>query len=339
MAPANGGRLPETSRRIAVDDPTQVGEARRAAALTCRQLGFDEELSGRVSIIVTEAAANVVRHGGRGEVLLRALDAPPHRGFEMLALDRGPGIGDVARALEDGHSTGGTPGTGLGAIRRLSTVFEVYTAPGHGTAVLSQVWTSSAPRTLAHGAVCLAKPGEEESGDVWALDRVGHTWRLLVADGLGHGPDAREAAVCIGEALLRAPAGPSRALETAHLAARHTRGAAAALAEVEEGSSTLRYAGVGNVAGLLVRPTGTQSLVSLNGTLGQGPARTREFTYPVPPGSLVILSSDGLGTRWALEAYPGLVMRHPSLIAGVLYRDFTRRRDDVTVVVMRLDPT
>jgi hypothetical protein len=171
---------------------------------------------------------------------------------------------------------------------------------------------------------------------VWSFERLERGWRLTVVDGLGHGPLAREAALCVLHAVAASPPGPARALENAHLAARPTRGAAASVAEA--GGAELRFVGVGNVAGLLHRPRSDQNLVSLNGTLGQGRVRPREFTYPLEAGSLVILSSDGLATRWSLDAYPGLSVRHPSLVAGVLYRDFSRRRDDVTVAVVRQEP-
>jgi hypothetical protein len=52
-------------------------------------------------------------------------------------------------------------------------------------------------------------------------------------------------------------------------------------------------------------------------------------------GFLLVMHSDGLATHWNLDQYPGLVGRRPSLIAGVLYRDFARGRDDVTVVVAK----
>ncbi len=60
-----------------------------------------------------------------------------------------------------------------------------------------------------------------------------------------------------------------------------------------------------------------------------------EFGYAFPADALLVMHSDGLGSRWTLEAYPGLVRRHPALIAGILYRDFKRGRDDVSVVVAR----
>ena len=74
-------------------------------------------------------------------------------------------------------------------------------------------------------------------------------------------------------------------------------------------------------------------MVSHNGTAGHIAARIQEFNYPVPAQSIVVLATDGLGTHWDLGTYPGLSQRSPTLIAGVLYRDHSRRRDDVTVVV------
>jgi len=52
---------------------------------------------------------------------------------------------------------------------------------------------------------------------------------------------------------------------------------------------------------------------------------------------MLVLHSDGLVSHWSLDAYPGLAARDPSLIAGILYRDFTRGRDDVTVVVAKAE--
>ena len=327
--------VPAPSQRVGLEDASQVGEARRLASAVCRGANLDETLSGRVAVVMTEVASNVVRHGRGGEVLLRALAAGDARGLEILALDRGPGIADVARALQDGHSTGGTPGTGLGAIRRLSTVFDLQTAPDQGTAVLAQLWTGTPPAP-AHGVVCLPKRGETECGDVWALQALGHGWRALVADGLGHGPDARSAALSVASGITTSPPGVAHALTNAHLAARATRGAAAAVAEAAEPSS-VHFAGVGNVTAVLLGAGRAHNMVSVNGTLGQGVVKPRAFTYAAPPGGLLVLASDGLASRWSLDAYPGLQSRHPGVVAGILYRDHSRKRDDVTVLAIRLD--
>jgi hypothetical protein len=81
-------------------------------------------------------------------------------------------------------------------------------------------------------------------------------------------------------------------------------------------------------------PARQQNLVSMNGTLGQVAAKPKEFSYPWPEGAILIAHSDGLQSRWSLDAHPGLAARDPSLVAAILYREFTRGRDDVTVLVL-----
>ena len=114
---------------VRVEEESAVGEARRAVRRVAASIGLDDLVAERAALVVTEAARNVVRHGRGGFVALRALEgAAP--GIEVLAVDAGPGISDVAAALRDGHSTGGTAGQGLGAMRRLATAFDVWSAPG-----------------------------------------------------------------------------------------------------------------------------------------------------------------------------------------------------------------
>ena len=325
------GRAPLPSESIALSDESQVGEARRAVAALGRRLGLGETMLGQASIVATEAAANVVRHGGGGEFLLRALEG----GLEILALDRGPGIADVSRALEDGYSTAGSSGTGLGAMRRLSSVFELWTAPAQGTVVMMRLGSAPSAGPLAVGAVCVAHPLEQECGDAWELSPRADGYRLVVADGLGHGPMAREAALRALEGASRGQESPGRGLEEAHRAALGSRGAAVAIADVDLQARQVRYAGFGNVAALIQEPARSHSLVSMNGTVGQGVLRVREFTYPIPENATLLMFSDGISSHWSLP--PGLAGRHPALTAGLLYRDHSRRRDDVTVVAVRAE--
>lgn len=130
-------------------------------------------------------------------------------------------------------------------------------------------------------------------------------------------------------------ASPGRVLEAIDRGLRGTRGAAAGLARLDSTNARVTFAGVGNISAVVIGAAGTQSLVSHNGTLGHEAPRIQEFACPWPAGALLVLHSDGLRHHWRLDAYPGLSARHPSLIAAVLYRDFMRRQDDVTVVVAR----
>jgi anti-sigma regulatory factor (Ser/Thr protein kinase) len=317
-----------------VVDASQVGEARRAIGIMCGNLGFTETESGRASILVTEAGNNVVRHAGGGQILVQPLPAP-ERGLEIVALDRGPGIADLDKAFADGRSTAGTPGTGLGAMRRLSSHFDAYSQPARGTAMLMRILAGEGSRPLVQsGGVSLPKPGEDQCGDAWRVGQDSGGYRIVVADGLGHGPLARDAALTAIAAIDGSR--PERALESAHLASRATRGAALALADVELANGTVRYAGVGNIAAVLLDDGRTRNLVSMNGIIGQGAFRAREFLYAFAPGAILVMSSDGLGSRWSADTYPGLLSRHPTLVAAILYRDHARGTDDATIVVIRL---
>jgi hypothetical protein len=124
-------------------------------------------------------------------------------------------------------------------------------------------------------------------------------------------------------------------LETMHDGLRATRGAAVAVAEVDLAGALVSYAGVGNIAATIVSHHATFSLVSMNGTVGAQFRGGRQFTYDWPAGAALVMSSDGLKSHWDLSRYAGLLERHPSLIAGALYRDYLRGRDDCTVVVLR----
>ena len=121
-----------------------------------------------------------------------------------------------------------------------------------------------------------------------------------------------------------------------HQDLRGTRGAAAVTVDIRWTEREMRYAGVGNIAGMLLPPGQKGSgLVSHPGTLGQTTGRVQAFTHRWPDKALLVVHSDGLSSRWDLETYPGLSRRDPSLIAGVLYRDFHTRNDDVVVLVCR----
>jgi len=101
---------------------------------------------------------------------------------------------------------------------------------------------------------------------------------------------------------------------------------------------TATFCGIGNVAGSLLNGTTIRRMVTLNGTAGAAARRIQAFGYPLERGTVAILFSDGLVSSWTLDPYPGLLSHDPALIAGVLYRDHVRGRDDVTVVVAKETP-
>ncbi len=330
-------------RALLLRDVSQVAEARRAAVSMAQAHGFGEEDTGRVAIVSTELATNMLKHGGGGVLLVGGYDDPTGAGIECLALDQGPGMADVAASLRDGHSTAGSPGTGLGAVMRGAHSADIHSAPGMGTAILARLQAgrprhAAPPSPPTYGAVSVPQQGEEVCGDSWChlADDGGDT--LMVADGLGHGPQAAEASQAACRIFLKTRARPpSEMLAAMHGALRATRGAAVAIARIKGGADGILFAGVGNIAATIIdADQGVRRMVSNNGTIGHIARHMRGFTYAADDARLVVLASDGLGTGWRLDAYPGLASRHPTLIAGVLYRDFHRGRDDVTVLVCRV---
>jgi hypothetical protein len=96
----------------------------------------------------------------------------------------------------------------------------------------------------------------------------------------------------------------------------------------------VRYTGVGNISGVLAGGERSRGLASQNGTVGLQLRKVQAFDYEWPPRGLLVMHSDGISNRWQLDTYPGLAQRHPAVVAGVLWRDFGRGRDDATIVVV-----
>jgi anti-sigma regulatory factor (Ser/Thr protein kinase) len=321
---------------IPVTESSQVAEARRRGMSIAATLGFDDTASGRLALVVTEAATNLIKHARGGEVFIGPAADGGQRGVQVIAIDKGRGIANLGTSLRDGYSTAGTPGTGLGAIQRASTTFDVYSASNGGTVVAATVYPTG-HRSPILGAVSVPAPGEVECGDGWALWSAGQLTSIFVSDGLGHGREAAEATrVAIDTFRRHAERAASDVIKFVFDALKSTRGAAVALAALDHREAQLTFCGLGNISGVIVSDGETpRHMVSHNGIAGHTMRRLQEFKYPWPPRSLVVLHSDGVGTSWSLNKYTGLAARRPDVIAGVLYRDYRRGKDDATVVVVR----
>jgi anti-sigma regulatory factor (Ser/Thr protein kinase) len=329
-----------TMQSVGVNDQSGVAEARRAATLLAERSGFNATDTGKIALIATELSTNLVKHGSGGEILVGAYQDNESQGIEILALDKGAGMSNVAACLEDGYSSAGSAGKGLGAVVRQSHFVDIGSWPGIGTAVLARVAPGASladrpPATPTWGGISIAKAGEDVCGDAWSVSDTGNVRTLLVADGLGHGPEAAEASV---EAvrLFHRYSGHTVAnlIDYVHGGLRATRGAAVSIARFDPPTRKLVFSGIGNVAGIIFAAGETKRMVSMAGTAGFNARKIQAFDYAFERG-LVVLYSDGLASSWTIERYHNLAALHPSLIAAILYRDFARHRDDATVLVAK----
>ncbi|MEI6335695.1 MAG: SpoIIE family protein phosphatase [Methylococcaceae bacterium] len=323
---------------IRVETLSHIGEAQRQVIALARDLGFGDLRTDQASLIVTEFATHLVQGtaGTGGDLVLRPLEEAGGTGLDILAFDCGPGIVNISERLRDGNSS-----TGLGAICRLSSEFDIFFSPGDGEAVFCRLWKNwpsepALPPTsaLVVGGVCLPVSGEQACGDAWSMKVDGDSTFFMLADGLGHGPDAAEAAnQAVAIFTEQSPYHPAELLRLIHAGLRGTRGAAVLVVEVAPGNDIIRYAGLGNITGLILGGGASRHLGSHNGTAGVEARIIQEYSCPWTEKGLLVLHSDGVATGWSLDDYPGLAQKHPALIAGVLFRDHQRLSDDSTVVV------
>jgi anti-sigma regulatory factor (Ser/Thr protein kinase) len=340
---------PQDMRWLTVEDVSAVPSCRAAGQALATRLGFPAARAEQLALAVTEAASNLYKHARRGSLLLRVNRDLEQPGIELVTIDAGPGLPDVSAALRDGHSTAGTLGIGLGAIRRLADFADLYSVPGHGTALVARFWpvpgptvpgptvpgpTVPGPPVIGRAGLLRPITGETECGDDFAAVQAGDTVTAIMCDGLGHGPLAAAAASQAVAAVLDQPDGePAALLERVHRRMAGTRGGAVGIVQLS--GSVARFAGLGNIAASILSDGTRKSMLSVPGIAGFQARVIRQFDYEVPPGAAVILHSDGLSSRWEVAALPGLAARDPLVIAAVLLAEAGQHRDDAGVLVLK----
>ncbi|MFF5984999.1 SpoIIE family protein phosphatase [Streptomyces olindensis] len=334
---------------VPVDDSTRVRDVRVAAEEASARAGLGPHRTATAALVATELATNLLRHADGGRVLINLVDSARADGrrtaVQLLSLDHGPGIPDVAQAMRDGYSTAASLGAGLGTCRRIANAFDLHSAPGRGTVAMARIDHDPAvrggapPRPRVGGVnVPLGRAGH--SGDAWGWVHDGDRLTLLLADGLGHGAKAAEASTAaVTELRGVADRPPAEILRHLGGPLRRTRGAAAAVAQLDLTSGRLAFSGIGNI-GARLRTDGTwKALLSQPGIVGaQAPATVPVQREPWHADSLLVLHSDGLPARWTPPDDDTLLTRDPAVVAAAILRDAGSAarpvRDDTCVAVL-----
>lgn len=332
------------TRQILITHEIKASECARVARSFARDLGFGKARIGEGEIVAREISTNTARYALGGSVYIQATRSAKEAKLEFFAWDMGPGISNIALAMQDGHSSSDGLGHGLGAISRLSNTFAIDSQTGAGTRLYLQLLRerneSTATRTrqpeLVATAASLPKLGEAQNGDNWAILNGDSSYKLLVVDGLGHGPNAAAASQAAIEIAVERRSEPCDVLmQRIHEGLAGTRGAVGAVLNIDLQTRRLEYAGVGNIRALYATPSHSQSLVSHNGTLGKQIRKVQKFEYDWEPGSQVLMHSDGLSQRWQADEYQRLAEKHPGLAIAALINNHQKTMDDCTVLVAK----
>lgn len=308
------------------------------------EAGFSKKKTGEIDIIVAEITSNLLKHAGGGELLARVVSDEGSTALELISIDSGKGMSDVVKMEADGYSTTNTLGHGLGSIRRLSDVLQIYSLKDWGTILLCRIYKEQAGQQKKSRAelrsLVVAKPGEEVCGDGFCYKVNKEQLQILLGDGLGHGPEAHKAVeTAIKNFKETKETSPMEMLKGMHIAVKRTRGLVATIAAYNFAKRQWTICGIGNIAtrtqaaGLMLK-----NHMAYNGIIGLNiPNTMKEQIIENERGQVIILCSDGIRTRFDLQRYPGIFRYDLSVLAAAIFKDYGRETDDMSIVAGRVN--
>lgn len=125
---------------VPISSDADIVIARQQGRALAERIGFTGSNLAVVATAISEVARNIVEYAKRGEIVLKPVNQGGRQGLTVMARDQGPGIPDIALAMQDGYSTAKGLGLGLPGARRLMDEFEIISKVGRGTTVTMKKW-------------------------------------------------------------------------------------------------------------------------------------------------------------------------------------------------------
>lgn len=332
-----------THARFLATDRSYLASIKKEVSHIAAQIGFLAQRLGEVDLIVAEMVSNLIKHAGGGELLVRHFLSSDNAGLELISIDSGPGMADPAKMMQDGISTTSTLGHGLGSIQRLADQTQVYSLKGWGTILLARVYkktqaVSPVRKEFDYRSIIVAKPGETVSGDGCYVKLTGSHIKIFLGDGLGHGPEANHAIqTAITAFRFCADQRPVDIIQHIHRATKKTRGLVGSVVVYDSQKKQWNWCGVGNISTRVTSALLSKSFLAYNGIIGMNlPGTMNDHMLPVERGQLLIMCSDGVQSRWDISRYTSIQRYDLSILAAAIYKDYTRRTDDTSIFVGRV---
>lgn len=309
----------------------------------CAAAGFSDARLGHIDLIVSELVTNLVKHGGGGELMVAMIEEHGSQGIEIVSVDNGLGIEDVALMTKDGMSTKRTLGLGLGTIKRMSDLLQIYSIKDWGTIMLVRVFETEAPlfkkaSPIEIRSLVVAKPGETACGDAFAQVITSDEIRLFLGDGLGHGADAEKAVLTACDAFRNSTEKSAvDVLRSINDAVRKTRGLVGTVAIFDMSRKVWKVCGVGNIMTRITSQGAGRSNMPYNGIIGLNVPRTlNEHEVPYEKGQQLIMCSDGMKSKWDTLKYYSIFRYDATVACAALLKDYARQTDDMSIAICKL---
>jgi anti-sigma regulatory factor (Ser/Thr protein kinase) len=325
-----------------IEDRSFVAFVKREIHQKAVKAAFNPTRVGNIDIIVSELTSNIIKHAERGELLYKFSDENNCKLLEIICIDGGSGIKDITHSMKDGISTTKTLGNGLGALERLSDLFQVYSIVKWGTICYCKIYAEP-PVVCADSSIIKFKalnvsmPGQKVSGDGFAVEFNKDHTRIFVGDGLGHGKEAHDAVqLAISNFKLSNTNDPKEILRFIHEPVKKSRGLVGTVVVADHQLKKWAICGIGNISTRLYEGVETKNYLSYNGIIGLNiPATLKNHESEFGKHQCLIMSSDGINKRWDLSQFPAILRYDPLMLAAVIYKECARKIDDMSILIAR----
>ncbi|MES2810499.1 MAG: ATP-binding protein [Bacteroidota bacterium] len=327
---------------FAADDRSYFSLIKKEIHRMATEGGINPARINELDLIVAEMTSNLFKYSDDGELLMGVFANGDNPYVELISIDNGPGMINPSRMMQDGISTTNTLGHGLGSMKRMSDTFELYSQIGWGTIVLSRVYSNPEKPKAKHNIIMrpivVFKPGEKTSGDGFIYKKTDKYFKLMLADGLGHGPEANRAVNEAAAAFKVFPDySPADTIRFIHSTIKKTRGAVISIVGYDNARKVWTSTGVGNIAVRFMGPVNFKNQMSYNGIVGHNiPNTMNDQEYTAEEFNQVMLCSDGIKTRIDMARYPMMYKYDLTVLAAAIYKDHARRTDDMSVVIAKV---
>lgn len=333
-----------THIKFAASDRSFFSNIKKEIRQQAEEAGFDERKISDIDLIISEMTSNLHKYAKNGEILMGYFADTDNPYIEIISIDHGPGMSDPLKMIVDGISSSNTMGIGLGSIKRLSDNFDLYSLKDWGTIVLSRLYKKPIKKKLKGvleiRPLVICMPGERKSGDGTHYKISDQYFKLLVGDGLGHGPEANFAVNEAVKAFRTCPYhSPSEILRFIHASIRKTRGIVGTVVVFDFNTNKWTIAGIGNITTRMSNFLEIKNYMPYNGIIGHNiPTTIKNDEVSLGEYNQIVLCSDGIKSRWELGKFSGINRCDLSIQAAAIYKGFARQTDDMAVVIVKINP-